>query len=166
MPITVGDADVSELELVPLPTKKVTGRIIVRNGSIPHGILGFYTDKTYVGGNDQSGRNLQRGSAFHPSPNRFRGPSCGLLPGSVKVGSQDMTRQGIVVENADVSDVVITVNAPTRLASIKGKITGLSADKFRPRSSNSPGRPLTACTRTFNRTRLSNFQRWCPGYTS
>ena len=41
MPITVGNEDFSGAELVPLPTKKVTGRIVVKNGSIPYGLLGI-----------------------------------------------------------------------------------------------------------------------------
>jgi hypothetical protein len=60
----------------------------------------------------------------------FAGLPVGYSLASVQIGGQDMTRQGIVVGNGDVSDVVITVNAPTRLARIKGRITGLSADKF------------------------------------
>src|SRR5215471_9299338 len=50
-PVTVGEADVSGVDLVPLPTHKVSGRIVVKNGlSIPHGLLGFFTEKTWVGG--------------------------------------------------------------------------------------------------------------------
>src|SRR5207342_1473297 len=49
MPVRVGDADVSGLELIPLPTHLVRGRIVSKNGPIPRGILGFYTVRSYVG---------------------------------------------------------------------------------------------------------------------
>src|SRR5207302_302267 len=45
--------------------------------------------------------------------------------GSFRVGSQDVS-EGVVVENADVSGVVITVTAPRRLPRVHGRITGLA----------------------------------------
>jgi hypothetical protein len=129
-PVTVGQADISGVELVPLPTKKVTGRIIVRNGSIPHGLLGFYTAKTWVGGkiSDDGTFSVDLHAARHQID--FAGLPVGYSLASVKVNGQDTTQQGIVVGNADVSDVVITVNAPKHLAVVKGKITGLPAESF------------------------------------
>jgi hypothetical protein len=129
-PVTVGQADVSGVELVPLPTRSVTGRIAVRNGGLPRGILGFYTEKTYVGGtiNVDGTFKVDLHSARHQID--FAGLPVGYSLATVRVGNQDMTREGIVVGNADVSDVVITVNAPTRLAIIRGKITGLAPDKY------------------------------------
>jgi len=129
-PITVGQADVSDVELVPLPTKTVSGRISVRNGGIPHGILGFYTEKTYVGGtiNLDGTFKVDLHSAQHQID--FAGLPVGYSLATVRVGDRDVTREGITVRDGDVSDVVITVNAPTRLASIRGKITGLPRDKF------------------------------------
>jgi hypothetical protein len=128
-PVTVGDADISGLELVPQPTKKVTGRIIVRNGPIPHGILGFYTEKTYVGGNiNPDGTfSVELHSTTHQID--FAGLPVGYSLATVRVGSQDATK-GIVVGNADVSDVVVTVNAPRRLAVVRGRVSGLPADRF------------------------------------
>ena len=129
-PVTVGEADVSGVELVPLPTKSVTGRITVRNGGIPHGILGFYTEKTYVGGtiNPDGTFKVDLHSATHQID--FAGLPVGYALASVRIGDRDVTRQGVVVGNTDVSDVVISVTAPTRLATIKGKITGLAPDRF------------------------------------
>jgi hypothetical protein len=129
-PVTVGQADVSGVELVPLPTKTVSGRIIVKNGGIPYGILGFYTEKTYVGGtiNPDGTFKVDLHSASHQID--FAGLPVGYSLATVRIGNQDMTRQGITVGNAEISDVVITVNAPAHLATIKGKITGLAADKF------------------------------------
>jgi len=129
-PVTVGESDVSGVELLPLPTKKVTGRIIVRNGSIPHGLLGFYTTKTWVGGkiNDDGTFSVDLHAARHQID--FAGLPVGYSLASVKVDGKDTTQQGIVVGNADVSDVVITLNAPKHLAVVKGKITGLPAESF------------------------------------
>jgi hypothetical protein len=130
MPITLANEDLVGLELVPLPTRKVSGRIISRNGPIPHGILGFYTEKTYVGGkiNDNGTFSVDLHSTRHQID--FAGLPVGYSLATVKVGNEDMTQRGIVVANADISDVVITVNAPTRLATIRGKVTGLPASRF------------------------------------
>jgi hypothetical protein len=129
-PIVVGESDISGVELVPLPTKKVTGRIIVRNGPIPHGLLGFFTTKTWVKGeiDDDGTFSVDLHSTRHQID--FAGLPVGYTVASVKVDGKDMTQQGIVVGNSDVSDVVITLNAPRHLAVVKGTVTGLSPDRF------------------------------------
>jgi hypothetical protein len=129
-PVTVGQTDVSGIELTPLPTKRVSGRITVRNGAIPYGILGFYTTKTYVSGkiNPDGTFNVDLHSTQHQID--FAGLPIGYSVASVKVGDRDVTQQGIVVGNADVNDVVITLNAPKQLAVVKGRITGLSAERL------------------------------------
>ena len=129
-PVTVAESDISGVELTPLPTKKVTGRIVVKNGSIPNGLLGFFTEKTWVTGkiNEDGTFGVDLHAARHQID--FAGLPVGYTVASVKVGSQDVTPQGIAVGNADVSDVLITLNAPKRLAVVKGKITGLPASRF------------------------------------
>lgn len=129
-PVTVAQADVSGIELTPLPTKKVTGRIVVKNGGIPYGILGFYTQKTYVTGKiEEDGTfSVDLHSTQHQID--FAGLPIGYSLASVKIGDRDVTQQGIVVGNADVSDVLITVNAPRHLATVKGKITGLPPARY------------------------------------
>jgi hypothetical protein len=130
MPITIENADISGAELVPLPTQKVTGRIIVRNGPIPHGILGFYTIKTYVSGkiHEDGTFAVDLHAARHQID--FAGLPVGYSLASVKIDGKDTTQDGIVVGNADVSDVVITVNAPKHLAVVKGKVSGLPPERF------------------------------------
>jgi hypothetical protein len=130
MPVTIGNEDISGAELVPLPTQKVTGRIIVRNGPIPHGILGFYTIKTYVSGkiHDDGTFAVDLHAARHQID--FAGLPVGYSLASVKIDGKDTTQDGIVVGSADVSDVVITVNAPKHLAVVKGKISGLSPERY------------------------------------
>jgi hypothetical protein len=128
-PVTVGDADVSGVTLVPLPTQTVTGRLVVKNGPMPVGILGFYTPTTYVGGtiNPDGTFTVQLHGTRHEVD--LAGLPVGYSLSAVRVGSRE-AKDGITVDERDVSDVVITVNAPQRLAQLRGKISGLSAARF------------------------------------
>ena len=128
-PVTVGDADVSGVTLVPLPTQTVSGRIVVKNGPMPNGILGFYTEKTYVGGtiNPDGTFTVQLHGAQHEVD--LAGLPVGYSLNSVRIGSKEMTH-GILVDEKDVSNVVITVNAPQRLAQVRGRVSGLSASRI------------------------------------
>jgi hypothetical protein len=128
--VTVAQTDVSGVELTPLPTKKVSGRIVVKNGNIPHGILGFFTARTYVPGkiNDDGTFNVELHSTTHQID--FAGLPVGYSLASVKMGDRDVTQQGVIVGGADVTDVLITLNAPKKLATVKGKITGLARDRY------------------------------------
>jgi hypothetical protein len=128
-PITVGDADVSGVSLVPLPTQTVRGRLVVKNGPLPVGILGFYTQTTYVGGtiNPDGTFEVQLHNARHEVD--LAGLPVGYSLAAVRVGSRETTN-GIVVDERDVSDVVITVNAPQRLAQLRGRISGLAASRY------------------------------------
>ena len=130
MPITVGNEDFSGAELLPLPTKKVTGRVVVKNGSIPYGLLGFYTAKTWVTAkiSEEGTFSVDLHSTRHQID--FAGLPAGYTVASVKVDNQDVTREGILVGNSDVSNVVITLNAPKHLAIVEGKISGLAQDRF------------------------------------
>ena len=130
IPIKVGNADIADVEMTPLPTHTVKGRIVTRNGPLPRGILGFYTDKTYFSAKvDGSGTfEVQLHNATHQID--VAGLPVGYSLASVRVGAQDATR-GIRVQNADVSDVVITVNAPQKLARVRGQITGIPAERMR-----------------------------------
>jgi hypothetical protein len=127
-PVTVGDADISGVTLVPLPAQTVTGRIVVKNGPMPVGILGFYTSQTYVGGtiNPDGTFTVLLHAARHEVD--LAGLPVGYSLDSVRIGSR--AADGILVEEKDVSNVVITVNAPERLAQVRGKISGLPAARF------------------------------------
>jgi len=129
-PVTVTETDVSGVQLTPLPTKRVSGRIVMKNGSIPHGILGFYTATTYVQGkiNDDGTFNVELHSARHQID--FAGLPAGYSLASIKVGDRDVTQQGITVGTTDVADVLVTMNSPKHLATVKGKITGLAKERF------------------------------------
>jgi hypothetical protein len=127
-PVTVGDADISGVTLVPLPTQTVKGRIVVKNGPMPLGILGFYTQTTYVGGtvNPDGTFEVQLHNARHEVD--LAGLPVGYSLSTVRVGSRETSN--ITVDERDVSDVVVTVNAPQRLAQLRGSITGLAASRF------------------------------------
>jgi hypothetical protein len=129
VPIRVADDDITGVELTPLPTKKVTGRIVVKNGPIPRGILGFYTIKSYVSAtvNPDGTFSVDLHDANHQLD--FAGLPVGYYVTSVRAGSQDAS-QGIVVKNADVSNVVITLEVPRRLAVVRGRISGLTPARY------------------------------------
>lgn len=127
--ITVGDKDVTGVEMTPLPTQTVSGRIVSKRGPIPVGYLGFQTDKTYVSAtiNPDGTFTAQLHAATHEAV--MAGLPVGYSVASVKVGSKDASK-GIVVGKNDISDVVITLEAPEKLASIRGKISGLAASRY------------------------------------
>lgn len=130
-PVTVGQTDLSGVQLTPLPTKKVSGRIVMKGTySIPHGILGFFTSTTYVQGkiNDDGTFNVELNAAQHQID--FAGLPVGYSLASIKIGDRDVTQQGITVGNSDMSDILITLNAPKHLATVVGKITGLPQERF------------------------------------
>src|SRR5207244_398534 len=56
----------------------------------------------------------------------------------VRVGRDDASR-GLVVGDADLSDVVITVAAPRRLPRLHGRITGLSTARVAPATVEATG---------------------------
>jgi len=128
-PVTVGDADVSGVKLIPLPTQTVTGKIVVKNGPIPVGILGFYTPTTYVSAtvNPDGTFTVQLHEARHEVD--LAGLPVGYSLDSVRIGSRDAAH-GILVEERDVSDVVIGMNAPQKLAQVRGRITGLPESRL------------------------------------
>lgn len=128
-PVTVGDADVSGVKLIPLPTLAVTGRIVVKNGPMPVGILGFFTDTTYVSGtvNPDGTFAVQLHGSKHLVD--LAGLPVGYSLDTVRVGGKE-AKEGIVVDERDVSNVVITVNAPERLAQVRGRISGLPESRL------------------------------------
>jgi hypothetical protein len=130
IPVNMENNDITGIELVPLPTKAVRGRIAVKNGPIPHGLLGFYTEKSWVGGkiNTDGTFEVQLHATRHQID--FAGLPVGYSLASVTIGGKDATAQGITVGNADVTNVVITLNAPRKLAVVRGNVTGLAASRF------------------------------------
>jgi len=127
--VTVGNDDVTGVELTPLPTKTVTGRIVTKRGPLPVGYLGFQTETTYVPSdiNPDGSFTVQLHAATHEPV--MAGLPIGYSVASVRIGSTDAPK-GITVGKSDISDVVITLDTPQQLAAIKGKISGLAASRY------------------------------------
>jgi hypothetical protein len=122
--VAVRDVDITGLQIVPPPTRTVTGRIVVQNGPIPEGILGFYTTQTYVGAaiNPDGTFSVKLHAARHRAD--VAGMPVGYSLNSVRLGNEDVT-QGFTVANADVSGITINVTAPRRLPRVRGRVVGL-----------------------------------------
>jgi len=127
--IKVGESDVTGEVLTPMPTQIVSGQIVVNKGPLPIPILLFETEKyrTTATINADGTFVAQLHSDTHQVT--VNGLPIGYSLASVRVGTQDASK-GIVVGNKEVSDVVITLNAPQKLAVIRGKITGLAPSRY------------------------------------
>ncbi len=126
--MVVGDRDVAGVELTRPVTHVVTGKIVMQNGPIPQAILNFSTTKSYVGGviNPDGTFTVPLHSAHHKLD--LSGMPGWYSIASVRVGAREVSE--IVVENADVSNVVISVAAPKNLPHMRGKVTGLPAARL------------------------------------
>jgi hypothetical protein len=123
--VRVGDKDTTDLNLVRPPTHTVSGRIVVQNGPLPRAILEFHTLQSHV--NVKINPDGTFSTPLHSARHRIEmaGMPGGYSIASVRAGSEDVS-QGLVVGNADVSGVVITIAAPRVLPHLRGKVTGLS----------------------------------------
>jgi hypothetical protein len=127
--VTVGNESVTGVELVPLPTVAVTGRIVTKRGPLPVGYLGFQTDETYVDStiHPDGTFTVQLHAATHEPV--MAGLPIGYSIASVRIGTRDVTK-GITVGKTDISDVMITLDTPQDLAAIKGKVSGLAPSRY------------------------------------
>ena len=127
--VTVGNDNITGVELIPLPTQTVTGRIVTKRGPLPVGYLGFQTEETYVDStiHPDGTFTVQLHAATHEPV--MAGLPIGYSIASVRIGSMDVTK-GITVGKSDISDVVITLDTPQQLAAIKGKVSGLAASRY------------------------------------
>ena len=127
--VHVGNENVTGVELVPLPTVAVTGRIVTKRGPLPVGYLGFQTDETYVDStiHPDGTFSVQLHAATHEPV--MAGLPIGYSIASVRIGTKDVTK-GITVGKTDISDVVITLDTPEELAAIKGKVSGLAPSRY------------------------------------
>jgi len=127
--IKVGESNITGEVLKPLPTQIVSGRIVVNKGPLPIPILLFETEKYRTGATINADGTFV--AQLHSDTHQVvvNGLPVGYSLASVRIGSQDASK-GIVVGNKEVSDVVITLNAPQKLAVIRGKITGLAPSRY------------------------------------
>jgi hypothetical protein len=136
--VRVGETDVAGVELAPPPTRAVTGRIVVQNGPLPRARLLFDTPQGSIGAaiNGDGTFSTRLHAARHDV--YLGGLPAGYSVASVRVGTEDASR-GLVVGDADVSGVVITVAAPRSLPRLRGRITGLSAARIAPATVEATG---------------------------
>src|SRR5262249_26231205 len=100
-------------------------KIVVQNGPIPRALLEFSSPKSYIGAkiNPDGTFSLQLNAARHEV--ELAGMTVGYTLLSVRAGATDASK-GLVVGNADVPGVVITVAAPKQLPRLRGRVTGLA----------------------------------------
>jgi hypothetical protein len=123
--VDVREADISTLEIKRPPVHTVSGRVVPTSGPIPNGILALVTDTSYVPItiNPDGTFTARAHSARHRFD--FGGLPSGYSMSSVRLGGRDV-RQELTVGDADISGVVITLNAPSGLPRIRGTISGLT----------------------------------------
>src|SRR5215813_5327852 len=119
--VQVGDKDITGLELLRPATHVVRGRIVVENGPLPRAQLAFSTATSYVGATIDP--DLTFTARLHSTRHQVElaGMPVGYSVVSIRTGSADVS-QGLVVSNADISGVVITVSAPRHLPRMRGHI--------------------------------------------
>jgi len=119
----VEQADV-RLDIARPTLRMVTGRVVVQNGPLPYGWLGFLTEKSY----ETAHINADGTFRTQLQPARHEVELAGMPGGyrlaSVRLGTQDVS-QGVTVGTADISGLVITIAPPAGLPKLRGKVTGV-----------------------------------------
>ena len=126
LPFRVADRDASGLELVRPPVRTVTGRIVVENGPLPRSFLAFVTEQEHNSGtiNPDGTFTAKLHAATHQVA--LGGLPVGYALDSVRAGANDVT-DGLVVRDADISGVVISVRVPRQLPRLRGRIADATA---------------------------------------
>ena len=121
----VGVTD-ARVDLVRPTLRTVTGRVVVGNGPLPYSLLGFSTALSYVTAPISADGTFR--TQLQPARHTIdlAGLPSGYSLASVRLGTQAMP-EGIVVGNADVSGIVITVAPPPHLPRLRGKVVGVPA---------------------------------------
>jgi hypothetical protein len=123
--LNLGESDATTFEIKRPQTQAVTGRVAMTSGPIPKGLLALVTDNSYVpvAINPDGTFTARAHAARHRF--EFSGMPAGYRLTSARQGTLDIS-QGLVVGNADVSGIVVTVEAPRDLPRVRGTIAGLS----------------------------------------
>jgi hypothetical protein len=124
-----GDADAVSVELSRPPTQVVSGRIVVERGPLPRALLGFVTTLGYVPAtiNADGTFTVRLHAARHRT--EMGGLPVGYSLASVRAGGQELQGQEVTVAKADVSGLVVTVDAPQQLPRLRGRVTGVDAKR-------------------------------------
>jgi hypothetical protein len=124
VPFTVDETDVSSLQMVRPPVKRVTGRIVVDRGPLPFALLAFQTRLSYVSGEIAPDGTFAVNLHDERHLVDLAGMPIGYALSNVRVGGEDVTKTGVRVSGADVAGVTISVTAPTNLPTVTGRIAG------------------------------------------
>lgn len=122
--VDLRNTDATALEIKRPLTQAVSGRVVMSAGPVPRGLLALITANSYVPITINADGTFT--ARAHAARHRFEfnGMPAGYRLTSVRQGSQDVT-QGLTVGNADISGVVLTVDAPRDLPRVRGTIAGL-----------------------------------------
>jgi hypothetical protein len=122
--VDLRNTDATTLEIKRPLTQTVSGRVLMSAGPVPKGLLALVTGNSYVPITINADGTFT--ARAHAARHRFEfnGMPAGYRLTSARQGSQDVS-QGLTVGNADVSGVVLTVEAPRDLPRVKGTIAGL-----------------------------------------
>ena len=121
---SVTDQDVTGIDIVRPPVRRVRGRVAVQRGPLPTPLLAFVTAQSYVPVSLNADNTFD--VAVHAGRHRVEvgGLPAGYALNAVRVGTADVTNSGVVVAATDVSDVVVEVTAPRELPMLRGRVTG------------------------------------------
>jgi len=111
VPLEVGDADVTAIEIARPPVRRVTGRIVVVGGSLPPALLAFATATSYVSARIAPDGTFTAYLQAGRHTTDLGGLPVGYAVASVQLASQDVSR-GLVVSAADIDGLIVTVTAP------------------------------------------------------
>jgi hypothetical protein len=111
LPLEVGDADVTSIELARPAVRRVSGRIVVNGSALPPALLAFSTATSYVSATIAPDGTFTARLQAGRHATDLGGLPVGYAVASVRLGSQDVSR-GLVVSAADIDGLVVTVSAP------------------------------------------------------
>jgi hypothetical protein len=122
--VDLRDADATALEIKRPPTHTVSGRVVTSAGPVPKGLLALVTEKSYVPItiNPDGTFTARAQTARHRF--EFNGMPAGYRLSAARQGSQDLSA-GLTVGTADITGVLLTIDAPRDLPRVKGTIAGL-----------------------------------------
>ena len=121
--------DVTNLQLNRPKLYTVSGRFNVARGPLPWALLAFYTDTSYAAAdiNDDGTFTVKLHSATHLTD--LAGMPSDYEMTRIRLGDQDVTK-GMVVGDRDVSGLIIDVTVPDNLPRLRGRVTGVPADRL------------------------------------
>jgi hypothetical protein len=156
--VDLRDSDATGLEIKRPLTQAVSGRVVTSGGPIPKGLLALVSDRSYVpiAINTDGTFTARAHAARHRF--EFSGMPAGYRLISARQGSQDVS-QGLTVGNADISGLVVTVEAPRDLPRVKGTIAGLRG----PATVEMRGPIIGALTTTVGKDGIFEFPAATPG---